>query len=83
MLSDDRRMSNVDHLGEPWALRLPTMSVEGGELDGHIDDQQGLFNLNNLVRGGKVNLAQLRAFPTPAVDAKFARRARRHAGGLD
>jgi general secretion pathway protein K len=62
VLSDDRRMSNVDHLGEPWALRLPPMSVEGGELDGHIDDQQGLFNLNNLVKGGKANLVQLAHF---------------------
>ena len=25
VLSDDRRLSNVDHLGEPWALRLPPM----------------------------------------------------------
>ena len=25
VLSDDRRASNVDHLGEPWALRLPPM----------------------------------------------------------
>ncbi|HKQ22869.1 MAG TPA: type II secretion system minor pseudopilin GspK [Burkholderiales bacterium] len=62
ILSDDRRLSNIDHLGEPWALRLPPMSVEGGELDGHIEDQQGLFNLNNLVRNGKVNLAQLAHF---------------------
>ena len=62
VLSDDRRLSNIDHLGEPWALRLPPMSVEGGELDGHIDDQQGLFNLNNLVKGGKANLVQLAHF---------------------
>ena len=58
VLSDDRRLSNVDHLGEPWALRLPPMSVESGELAGYIEDQQGRFNLNNLVRDGKVNLAQ-------------------------
>ena len=62
VLSDDRRLSNVDHLGEPWALRLPPMSVEGGELDGYIEDQQGRFNLNNLVRGGKVNLVQIASF---------------------
>jgi general secretion pathway protein K len=62
VLSDDRRLSNVDHLAEPWALRLPPMSVEGGELAGQIEDQQGLFNLNNLVRGGKVNAAQLAHF---------------------
>ncbi len=62
VLSDDRRLSNVDHLSEPWALRLPPMSVEGGELAGYIADQQGLFNLNKLVRDGKVNLAQLAHF---------------------
>ena len=62
VLSDDRRLSNVDHLGEPWALRLPPMPVENGELAGYIEDQQGKFNLNNLVKGGKVNLAQLAHF---------------------
>jgi general secretion pathway protein K len=62
MLSDDRRLSNIDHLGEPWALRLPPMSVESGELAGDIADQQGLFNLNNLVKSGKVDLAQLAHF---------------------
>ena len=62
VLSDDRRLSDVDHLGEPWAMRLPPMSVESGELAGYIEDQQGLFNLNNLVKGGKVNLAQLAHF---------------------
>jgi general secretion pathway protein K len=59
VLADDRRVSNVDHLGEPWALRLPPMPVENGELVGQIEDQQGLFNLNNLVTDGKVNVAQL------------------------
>jgi general secretion pathway protein K len=61
-LSDDRRSNSVDHLGEPWALRLPPMPVENGELSGYIEDQQGKFNLNNLVKSGKVNLAQLAHF---------------------
>jgi len=62
VLSDDRRLNNVDHLGEPWALRLPAMPVENGELLGQIEDQQGLFNVNNLVSEGKVNAAQLERF---------------------
>ncbi|MDI1254354.1 type II secretion system minor pseudopilin GspK [Thermomonas sp.] len=62
VLSDDRRASSVDHLGEPWALRLPSMPVENGSLTGHIEDQQGRFNLNNLLDDGKVNLAQLEHF---------------------
>src|ERR1700694_139716 len=63
LLSDDRRVSSVDHLGEPWALRLPPVPVDNGELAGQIDDQQGAFNLNNLVRNGAVtppHLAQFR-----------------------
>lgn len=63
VLRDDRHASgDVDHPGEPWALRLPPMPFENGELAGRIDDQQGLFNLNNLVRGGKLDLAQCARF---------------------
>jgi general secretion pathway protein K len=62
LLADDRRSSNVDHLGEPWALRLPPMPVENGELTGQIEDQQGAFNVNNLVTDGKVNLVKLAQF---------------------
>src|SRR5258705_5250492 len=62
VLSDDRRLSNVDHLKEPWALRLPPMPVDNGELAGYIEDQQGAFNLNNLVAGGKISGVQLERF---------------------
>ena len=62
VLSDDRRLGAVDTLGEPWALSLPPLPIENGELAGHITDQQGLFNLNNVVIGGKVNLLQLAHF---------------------
>jgi general secretion pathway protein K len=36
--------------------------VENGELVGKIEDQQALFNVNNLVAEGKVNFAQLAHF---------------------
>lgn len=62
ILGDDRRTSTVDHLNEPWALRLPPIPVENGSLFGHIEDEQGKFNLNNLVRDGQVNLTQLAHF---------------------
>lgn len=59
LLFDDRQNSgDVDHAGEPWALQLPPMPFENGELAGRIEDQQGLFNLNNLVVGGKVDVTQ-------------------------
>ncbi|MFH1603469.1 MAG: type II secretion system minor pseudopilin GspK [Pseudomonadota bacterium] len=38
------------------------MPVDNGELLGHIEDQQGAFNLNNLVSNGKVNVTQLAHF---------------------
>jgi general secretion pathway protein K len=62
VLSDDRRMNNVDHLKEPWALRLPPMPVDNGELAGYIEDQQGAFNLNNLITGDKISVLQLERF---------------------
>jgi len=37
-----------DPLGEDWAIRMKD-DVEGGTVEGVIIDQQGLFNLNNLV----------------------------------
>lgn len=62
LLGDDLRSNSVDHLGEPWAMRLPPMPIENGELVGHIEDQQGLFNLNNVVSGGSLNPVQYARF---------------------
>lgn len=53
VLEEDKR--EVDHNGEQWATQLPPLDVEGGQVAGTIRDAQGLFNLNNLVRGGKVS----------------------------
>lgn len=62
VLGDDSRASPVDHLGEPWAIQLPPVPVENGSLSGHIEDQQGKYNLNNIVRNGEVNPLQLASF---------------------
>lgn len=55
LLQDDGRNSSTDHLGEPWALRLPPTPLENGEVSGYIADQQALFNLNDLVRDGRAS----------------------------
>lgn len=62
LLGDDRRVSAVDTLGEVWATRLPPVPVENGSLGGQIEDQQGRFNLNNLVKGGRINPEQFEHF---------------------
>jgi general secretion pathway protein K len=40
---------DADHLGEPWAIELPPLPVDGGTITGKLEDLQGRFNLNNLV----------------------------------
>lgn len=62
VLKDDRHMSNVDHLGEPWAQQIPAMPIENGRLTAQIHDQQGMFNLNNLVQDGKIIASQFASF---------------------
>lgn len=62
VLAQDARNNSVDHLDDGWAQALAPLPVEGGELAGELTDQQGLFNLNNLVRGGKVSATDLAVF---------------------
>ena len=50
ILARDRDDNAVDHLGEDWAALPPALPVDGGMLTGRIEDLQGRFNLNNLIR---------------------------------
>jgi general secretion pathway protein K len=62
VLADDWSLNQVDHGKEMWAMKLPAIPVEGGEVQGTIYDQQGVFNLNNLVRNGVVSTLDLARF---------------------
>jgi general secretion pathway protein K len=55
VLAQDAKVSVHDHAGELWATPLPPTRIEQGIVEGEIRDQQGLFNLNNLVRDGKAS----------------------------
>jgi general secretion pathway protein K len=48
-LQKDLQDSQTDHLGEIWARPLPPLPIEGGTVEGRLEDMQGRFNLNNLV----------------------------------
>ncbi|MEY8875597.1 MAG: type II secretion system minor pseudopilin GspK [Leptothrix sp. (in: b-proteobacteria)] len=77
ILREDGRGSDIDHLGEPWAVplaeaRLSTFlaadkdhTAEEGMpdafLSGAIRDAQARYNLRNLVRNGEVQLPDLKA----------------------
>jgi general secretion pathway protein K len=48
-LKQDLQNSQTDHLGETWARPLPPLPIDGGTVEGRLEDMQGRFNINNLV----------------------------------
>jgi general secretion pathway protein K len=48
-LRQDLQDSQTDHLGETWARPLPPLPIDGGTVEGRLEDMQGRFNINNLV----------------------------------
>ena len=53
MLAQDGRGSQVDSLDEGWAKPIVGLPVERAVVAGAIADEQGKFNLNNLVERGR------------------------------
>lgn len=49
VLRDDAEDNQVDHPGEGWAMQIMPLPIEGGQIQGRIEDLQGRFNLNNLI----------------------------------
>jgi general secretion pathway protein K len=47
-LLEDAAQNSVDHLGEPWAMGLPILPVDGGTIKVSIEDAQSRFNLNSV-----------------------------------
>ena len=48
-LREDRQESKTDGLDEAWATGIPGLPIEGGYLNGYLEDEQAKFNLNMLV----------------------------------
>ncbi|MEO5701739.1 MAG: type II secretion system minor pseudopilin GspK [Casimicrobiaceae bacterium] len=48
ILYDDARSTAIDHLGETWALSLPPIPLDNGEIRGAIADAQARLNINDL-----------------------------------
>jgi general secretion pathway protein K len=49
ILRDDAQDNQVDHPGETWATQIPPLPIEGGQIQGRMEDLNGRFNLNNLI----------------------------------
>jgi general secretion pathway protein K len=62
VLAFDARTSSFDHMGEPWATRVPGTKVEDGEISGAIADESGKWNLNNMLRNGRISAEDTEVF---------------------
>jgi len=78
ILYNNGRAKAVDHLGEPWAMVLPPIPIENGEIRGVITDATAGLNINSLATAGQVGsieqerierLFAQRGGPTGAVGA--------------
>ncbi len=58
VLAEDARTTQVDHLGEAWAVKVPPTPVEEGEVSGELQDLSGRINLNNLVQADILEVQQ-------------------------
>ncbi|HEX7644194.1 MAG TPA: type II secretion system minor pseudopilin GspK [Burkholderiaceae bacterium] len=75
VLREDARTSNIDHLGEPWAVPLEETRLDqfvdnnrseeeasDATLSGNIVDAQSRYNLTNLCVGGVIDPTQVATF---------------------
>lgn len=60
LAEDFRQGKEVDTLAEGWARPIAALPVERAIVSGNIADEQGRFNLNNVVRQGQKSDADLR-----------------------
>ncbi|WP_460136694.1 type II secretion system minor pseudopilin GspK [Pseudomonas sp. S1_E04] len=76
MLWEARQKDVLTRLDQPWAR------AQGGAFDGRIEDEQGKFNLRNLVNRQQVDVEQLQSFERlcrmigvdPAVSRRISQR---------
>lgn len=62
ILERDLKDSKFDHLGEAWATIIPPIAVTGGVVAGRIEDLQGRFNINGLIKDKKPNEPRVKQF---------------------
>ncbi len=48
-LTRDAQLNHYDHLKEAWAYDVPPLPIDGGYINGRLQDLQGRFNLNSLL----------------------------------
>lgn len=71
ILRFDKNSSSVDHLAELWAQPLPQTDTQGVRVGGRMFDAQGRFNVNNLVKDGKLDPKQLELYQRLLTELKL------------
>jgi general secretion pathway protein K len=61
-MREDARQGNVDSAKEAWNQNFPAFPVEKGMAGGHIQELQGRFNINNLIKSGNVSEPDVEVF---------------------
>jgi general secretion pathway protein K len=49
ILNKDAGDSRTDNLSEDWAQPIPPLPIDGGTIEGGLEDMQARFNVNNLI----------------------------------
>jgi general secretion pathway protein K len=62
VLDQDAHTSSLDSLDEGWAKPIAGLPVERALVAGEIADEQGKFNLNDLVNGAAASAPDMKAF---------------------
>ena len=62
ILKRDSENNKTDSAKDDWAMILPALPIEGGQMSGKIEDLQARFNINSLVLNGKVQKVQAERF---------------------
>ncbi len=62
ILLRDAAHNSVVSLSQDWAQHLPPLPVDGGTLQGELVDQQGLYNVNNLLNGVAIDPGEMKRF---------------------
>ena len=62
ILKRDLDNNQTDSFDDDWAMILPPLPIEGGQMKGQIEDLQARFNLNNLVHDGKPSKVYVEQF---------------------
>lgn len=62
ILGQDFKDNKTDSFNDDWATNLPPIPVEGGTIQGKIEDLQGRFNINSLLKAANPDQVSIKVF---------------------